>query len=757
MNKALPPSNCFSELNCFQNKMYCKLLRSCTLLVLSLISFTTLAQTCNVKDFLYLNDPQDYNTQGFVHKLKIGAGGTLSEVANGLGNTPWYPAGGGLGSPHGLGQDLNGNLYIGANSSTGPIAKIKCDGTLVNLNFINDAGFNIVSKDGYLYVNSVNDNHISRYLLCDGSPQGWVTLNGVSSQFDWGLSISTNGTIYATSGIDPAFSSANGVKAIYRFTPTDADFVNHTDYLPLVSANNLPPGAAQENLSIPSGGVWLWGITADNAGNMYVIAEDPWFNHTDTDYTGYTWILKYAPNGTLLASASQKQTSTPITGYKGGRGIVYYPSLNVLYVAAGQNGDCVAMINPSNLSYIGAAAGNIPGQNPKTLRIASEACPVAASTVVDTTLCNLKVGDKLFLSQLIGKCNAPICGGNWTADPSNVGMTFNQCDLSFTVNNLSGCGKFTLSNVGGDCGNFTIEANIAMVNIEAPVIVGNQTICTNTNPTAITVGTPASGSGTITYQWQQSTTSCTSGFSNIVGAVNSTYTPPNTSQTTYYHVIASTGAGCTPTPKMCSDTSNCVTVTVLPKPIAGTDQAPTCVGNTAITTATLAATAVSGGAWTQVATNPAGAVITTPTSATSGITGLVPGVYEFIWATLATCSDTVKITIPNCTCTLSLTATPGTCVQATNNYSISGNLTFVHPPTTGTLTVSVGAITQVFNAPFTSTQAYTLNGLTSDGASHTVLAAFNTSPACSGIVNYTAPANCLCPTNNCGTVTVLKN
>jgi hypothetical protein len=66
---------------------------------------------------------------------------------------------------------------------------------------------------------------------------------------------------------------------------------------------------------------------------------------------------------------------------------------------------------------------------------------------------------------------------------------------------------------------------------------------------------------------------------------------------------------------------------VCTKPAAGNDQAPTCVGTTAITTATLAATAVSGGAWTQAASNPAGAVVSTPASATSGITGLTPGVY----------------------------------------------------------------------------------------------------------------------------------
>ncbi|NBB22306.1 hypothetical protein GVN20_23325, partial [Runella sp. CRIBMP] len=86
------------------------------------------------------------------------------------------------------------------------------------------------------------------------------------------------------------------------------------------------------------------------------------------------------------------------------------------------------------------------------------------------------------------------------------------------------------------------------------------------------------------------------------------------------------------------------------KPNAGTDQSPTCVGNTAITSATLAATAVAGGAWTQVGNTPNTATITNSSSATSTVTGLVPGVYQFIWATSATCSDTVEITIPNCAC-----------------------------------------------------------------------------------------------------------
>ncbi|MBB3839366.1 putative repeat protein (TIGR01451 family) [Runella defluvii] len=552
-----------------------------TLLIASLLFSRLLsAQTCKVTDFIYLNDPQDYQTQGFVHKLKIGTGGTLTEVPNGLGNMPWFPQGGGLGSPHGLGQDLNGNLYIGANSDTGPIAKITCEGTLVNLNFINDAGFNIVSKDGYLFVNSSSDNRIRRYALCDGSAQGYVTLNG-STQLDWGLFISPNGTFYATTGLDPAFASATGTKAIYRFTPTDADFVNHTSYSPLVSANDVPPGVAAANLPIQS--AWLWGITADDAGNMYVIAEDPWFNHQGTTWTGFTWILKYDPNGNLVAWTKDEQTTTPVSGFKGGRGILYYPAKDVLYIAAGQYGDCVAMIKPSDLSYMGAAAGNVPNQNPKTLRIASEACPVNASTKVDTTLCNVKVGDRIFLSQIVGACNAPICGGTWTAAQANVGMTFNQCDLSFTVTGLNGCGKFTLTNVGGTCGDFTIEVNVDFANITASVITGNQTVCAGTDPVAFSESTPATGSGTVSYQWQKSTTSCTTGFTDIAGATNSTYDPPVVSQTTYYRVVTSVVGGCSFPQKKCSDTSNCVTVTVIPAPAFGslTTSNPTCTGPTA--------------------------------------------------------------------------------------------------------------------------------------------------------------------------------
>ena len=107
-----------------------------------------------------------------------------------------------------------------------------------------------------------------------------------------------------------------------------------------------------------------------------------------------------------------------------------------------------------------------------------------------------------------------------------------------------------------------------------------------------------------------------------------------------------------------------------------------------------------------------------------------------------------------------LTATPGTCNPVTNHYTLTGTVTFVNPPATGTLTVSVsGGGSQVFNAPFTSPQNYSIPGLTSDGVGHTVTAVFSDDAACTANATYTAPASCspTCAEKRCGTVRVTKN
>lgn len=90
-----------------------------------------------------------------------------------------------------------------------------------------------------------------------------------------------------------------------------------------------------------------------------------------------------------------------------------------------------------------------------------------------------------------------------------------------------------------------------------------------------------------------------------------------------------------------------------------------------------------------------------------------------------------------------LTATPSACNPGTNTYSVSGNVTYIDPPATGTLTItsSCGG-TQTYNAPFTSPDPFNFTGITANGAGCTVTATFSADPACTMSVNYTAPAPC---------------
>lgn len=93
-----------------------------------------------------------------------------------------------------------------------------------------------------------------------------------------------------------------------------------------------------------------------------------------------------------------------------------------------------------------------------------------------------------------------------------------------------------------------------------------------------------------------------------------------------------------------------------------------------------------------------------------------------------------------------LTAVAGACNPATNTYNLTGSVSFITPPSTGTLTVtsSCGG-TQTFNAPFSSPTNYSLSGLTANGSSCTVTAAFSADATCTLSQNYTAPASCNSP------------
>ena len=276
--------------------------------------------------------------------------------------------------------------------------------------------------------------------------------------------------------------------------------------------------------------------------------------------------------------------------------------------------------------------------------------------------------------------------------------------------------------------------------------------------------------GTITYTTPPTTGTLT--VTNSCSGVTQVFNPPfpATSQTYSLAGLPSNGAGCTVTATFSADPT-CTLTTAFTAP-------PPCT--VTCTISSVSATPTACNVTTQLYdVNGSVSFVNPPATGTltisnsCGGTSVVlsapfasPAAYSFTGLTSngAACNITAVFSAdPACTftqaytapapCTVScsittLTATPSACDPVTNNYSVTGSISFVNPPAGGTLTVtsSCGGTVQVLNPPFISPLAYALNGLSSNGAACTVTAVFSADPACTLTQNYTAPPACsVCP------------
>ncbi|MCX6251951.1 MAG: hypothetical protein NTX61_14520 [Bacteroidetes bacterium] len=93
---------------------------------------------------------------------------------------------------------------------------------------------------------------------------------------------------------------------------------------------------------------------------------------------------------------------------------------------------------------------------------------------------------------------------------------------------------------------------------------------------------------------------------------------------------------------------------------------------------------------------------------------------------------------------IALTGNPSTCNSSTNTFSITGNIEFTNPPPSGTLTVTdntaVPPLSQTFSPPFISPLTYNLTGITCDGATHFLTAAFSDSTSCTITQQFISPS-----------------
>ena len=374
--------------------------------------------------------------------------------------------------------------------------------------------------------------------------------------------------------------------------------------------------------------------------------------------------------GTVTVNAG----TTPIT------------TLDIIY----SNGPDDAAAEQSGVGYYnwwysghGATNGVCDDQGIRVPGFTYTPCPVITFTTNNPTTCS---GFPTILTASSPAGGVAPYTYKWL-NPSGVQVSTSQFYVIGSVTNANE-GNYTavVTDVNGCYATQTVT--LTANSLTASTIGSDQTICSGGNPAAFTVSTAATGDGTLTYQWQRSTTGCSSGFSNISGATSATYDAPSgLTQTTYYRVVVTSTLNSIP----CTTTSNCVTVTVYPKPTitALSSGFTECIGGTQ----TLSVTASggtppityqwqNGGATGATWTNIGGATtaIYTPLSTTSGTT-----LYRVIVAssagtacdTLISSNITVNIvndpivsvtTIPTTVCvgaSVSLTATTtvgvGTC------------------------------------------------------------------------------------------------
>ena len=417
------------------------------------------------------------------------------------------------------------------------------------------------------------------------------------------------------------------------------------------------------NKSVPNGGT--------GGGSTH-----PIFETTESDYTLISSVSMYNQTGTFITNEPAVAWANVKTSWK--KASVVFTATNIM-----------ANVNfsiPSNTS----AGILFDNSVVKPLQITDPGIGAVTCNGAKRVFILNPVSNVEGVPGLLYTVTAP---SGYTISPSTG--TYGQATtftLTKTVGSAIGTGVLTVKlkdQVNTDC---TLDAAIPDVTKPVVTITGTTNLDCNTT----TVTRTASGGGT--YAWSGGRGTNAIATITTAGTYTVTVTDPANS---------------------CTNTATTTVTGTTAQRNAGTDQAPTCVGTTPITTTTLAATAISGGAWTQAATNPAGAVVTTPASATSGVTGLNPGVYQFIWATSTTCRDTVQVTIPDCvppvtSCDTTLTLTDTTiCSGASTNLfalanGVKGTLTY---STDGTIWASLISPTNV--TPSVTTTYFVKDSLSS--------------------------------------------
>jgi uncharacterized repeat protein (TIGR01451 family)/gliding motility-associated-like protein len=407
------------------------------------------------------------------------------------------------------------------------------------------------------------------------------------------------------------------------------------------SSSTVCTGTALPNLNIAFNGTGPWFYTyLDPSGLVTTEQSTATASVTIVPTQAGTYSLVSVRNATCSGTASGtvvlNQSPATVAGTVSGAQSICFNTTPTALSISGQTGNVVFwQSSPNNSTWTDiAGTENLTSITPGALtattyyrvRVKSGACAEAITPVVTVTVNALPTGSATPASQHI--CNgAAITTVNFSGATSYTWVRDNNTNVTGIASSGSGTSvtgtltnttdlaqvvTFTVTPIANGCsGNiFTFTVTIQGI-VTAGSIGSNQSICTNTQPAPLTSVTDGTGSGTISYIWENSTNGTT--WAAIAGANAATFQPPVLTTTTLYRrtTVSTAATACSSVP------SSPVTISVSALPTtanAGADQTQYNSG-----TFTLQGNAPTSGTgvWTLVAGS---ATITTPTNRNTTVT-----------------------------------------------------------------------------------------------------------------------------------------
>ena len=362
---------------------------------------------------------------------------------------------------------------------------------------------------------NTSSNPVStRNLIITGAPSGTVTGGNINVCSGTPFTLTHSGLAAGGSVIRWEYSFDNFLTnpvAINNTTTTLTTNISQTTFYRAVVSNsgcsNLVTSSTKITLNESSGGT-LFPATLTFCQNSFV-------DLTLNNYTGSIVKWQVSTSSTFANNITDISVTTPTLSYQ--------------------------ITGTDNTYYFRAVLANCGSTYYSIRATASKnsGTPPIGGTVSDLSFCGGSNSGTLQLTSYTGtvtKWQRSVDGGTQWTDIANTSATIAFTGITSTtkyravITNSGSCGT-ALSSVG------TVYVNQSAVG--GTISGGVSTVCAGTNSTL----TLNNYIGDI--QWQSSTTSSSTGFTNINNATSNTFTASNVSVTTYYRAVVSSGT-CNP-------------------------------------------------------------------------------------------------------------------------------------------------------------------------------------------------------------------